>query len=138
MPIQWSESLAIHVPVIDRQHRELIQRVNSLLEAMARGEGKQEIQRTMSFLKSYVISHFGAEEVLMGRSQYPDTAAHKREHADFIRTVNALEQRLSAQGETLSLVMETQRMLGDWLVRHIGNVDQKLGAHLRQQGMASE
>ncbi len=138
MPIQWSDSLAIHVPVIDRQHRELIQRVNALLEAMARGEGKHEIQRTMAFLKSYVVSHFGAEEVLMGRSGYPGSASHKREHADFIRTVSALEQKLASQGETLSLVMETQRLLGDWLVRHIGNVDQQLGEHLHATGLAAE
>ena len=39
MGIAWRESLAIGVPEIDRQHKELLSRFDSLLKACEAGKG---------------------------------------------------------------------------------------------------
>lgn len=133
MQVEWSDQLLLHLPVVDRQHREMFMRVNRLLAAIDRGEGAQEIHRTMSFLKSYIIAHFGAEEVLMRRARYPMVEHHAVEHHRFTRTIRALAKRLEHLDNPEPLLPEISQTLGNWLQTHIMQMDQEFGAYLRQR-----
>ena len=83
MAILWKENLSVGVNEIDNQHKELFNRINNLLDACTRGKGSEEIKRTLNFLSDYVISHFGTEENLMVRYNYPDYTSHKEKHEKF-------------------------------------------------------
>ena len=64
MGISWREELAIGHETVDNQHRELLERFDSLLSACKAGEGKPELARLIDFLDQYVIHHFYEEEKL--------------------------------------------------------------------------
>ena len=49
MLVKWTPEYAVGVEEIDRQHQELFSRINDLLEACQRGEGKQEVGKVLSF-----------------------------------------------------------------------------------------
>ena len=134
MPIQWRPDLSIGYDVIDNQHKELFVRVNRLLEAMTKGEGKQEVEKVVNFLGEYVMTHFKDEEGLMQKSNYPDFASHKAFHTQLIRTYTDLKVKINYEGVTPATTILVQRQLGDWLVNHIGKQDQAFGAYLKSLG----
>ncbi|MGD0586444.1 MAG: bacteriohemerythrin [Oryzomonas sp.] len=131
MGIAWRESLAIGVPEIDRQHKELLSRFDSLLKACEAGKGTGELQKLLGFLDDYVVRHFSDEEDIQRNRNYPGYAAHKREHEGFIARLKTLQDEIKADGVALHHVTETNNMLLKWLINHIAKVDGELGAYLR-------
>ncbi|HUW65134.1 MAG TPA: bacteriohemerythrin [Spirochaetia bacterium] len=130
MAIQWQESLATGFKEIDDQHKELFKRVNALLDAYSGGRGKDQIPKVLEFLTDYVVTHFGTEESYMDRHSYPDATAHKALHSEFTKSVAVFKADLAKQGANLNLTVTINRLVVDWLIRHIGKVDKALGAFL--------
>lgn len=128
--MQWTNNLSTGVDWQDREHMELFNRINKLLEAMTQGKGKAELLNTVSFLDSYVVKHFGKEEEAMTKYRYPEAIIHKGQHDFFVKDISRLKTELG-KGATLNLVVEAQMRLGDWLKTHIGSTDQKLAGFLK-------
>lgn len=117
--------------MIDSEHRQLIEAVNALLDACAKGKGREEIKRTLVFLQDYTKKHFRDEENLQISSGYPDYANHKTYHAYFIRKVDELSAKLEKEGPSVVIVAEINKALADWLFTHIKTQDVKVAAHVR-------
>lgn len=130
MALNWTSSLAVGVADIDQQHQELFGAVNRLLQAAAVAKGRGEIENTVDFLGEYVVRHFAAEEQLMTKRRYPNMAAHKAEHTQFVNEFALIKARVEAEGPTTHLVIVIQRRVCDWLVGHIGKTDKQLGQFL--------
>ena len=131
MGIVWRESFAIGVPEIDRQHKELLSRFDSLLKACETGKGMEELRKLLGFLDDYVISHFSDEEGIQRNRCFPGYAAHKKEHDGFIARLKVLKDEIKTDGVAVHHVTETNNMLLKWLITHIAKVDGELGAYLR-------
>lgn len=127
MAIEWSNVLATGVEWQDSQHRELFHRINSLLDAMSMGLGKEEVVRLFKFLDEYFVFHFSSEEEAMRKYGYPGAHAHISEHKGFMADVEELKKEASAS-VTTSVVIKVQRRVVDWLINHIGGMDKSLGA----------
>lgn len=127
--ITFSElTMGTGVPEIDKQHKELIDRLNTLIDAMKAGKGREELKPILRFIADYTKWHFSHEEGCMERNRCPLAKANKDAHTQFINTFNSLAGRIEQEGATVSLVLEVQRQLGDWIVRHIMRVDKHLNA----------
>ncbi|HEY8391427.1 MAG TPA: bacteriohemerythrin [Capillibacterium sp.] len=131
MSVQWLPEYAVGVPEIDRQHQELFSKINDLLEACNRGEGKQVLGEVLAFLGKYVKVHFGTEERMMIAEAYPEYALHRGEHQEFIQNFNQLNEKFEADGPGIWLLAQTNRVVVDWLINHITKTDIKLGNFLR-------
>jgi len=131
MSIEWSETFATGVGWQDRQHKELFRRMNSLLQAMDIGHGKNEVMKTFDFLDDYFVVHFEAEEQAMNQHPYPGMIEHIAEHMGFIERISALKKECQA-GPTTALVIKVQNTVVDWLIHHIGSDDQRLGRFIRE------
>jgi hemerythrin len=134
MAIRWTPSLAVGIDEIDRQHKTLFQKVNDLIEACNRGQGKDTVAQTIAFLGEYVVIHFRDEEKLMQKHNFPGYVNHKGLHDGFIKGFHELNDQLEKEGPGLSLVLKTNRMVVDWLVRHISKKDKEFGEFLRGEG----
>jgi hemerythrin len=127
--------MAIGVSVIDNQHQELFVRFNRLLNALGEGSVKEELASTISFLQDYAVTHFGTEESMMDRYSYPDAPSHKAQHAVFARDFAQAKKQLETSGVSADLAVGIVTELGEWLVKHIGGTDKRLGAYLRMAMM---
>jgi hemerythrin len=127
--MRWSESLAIGVPVIDRQHRRLFAQIDQLeLDVLARDQ--RAIRATLAFLRDYAVEHFEAEERLMRDARYPGYALHKTQHDGFVSRLLALAQELEERGATGAVEARLQDWIGAWLLVHVMDEDQQVGHHV--------
>jgi hemerythrin len=130
MRIEWTPDLAVGSGVIDAQHQELYRRINQLFEACSQGKGKETVGSTLQFLSDYVVTHFGNEEGYMVKHGYPEYARHKKLHAQFINSLQQLQDEFNREGAGVALVIKTNQVVVEWLNNHIRRVDTKLGAFL--------
>ncbi|NLJ26365.1 MAG: hemerythrin family protein [Firmicutes bacterium] len=134
MAIQWTPALAVGIDAIDGQHKTLFQKVNNLIEACNRGQGKDTVAQTIDFLGEYVIIHFRDEEKLMQKHSFPGYLQHKQLHDAFIKGFQQLKDELEEEGPGLGLVLKTNRLVVDWLINHISKKDKAFGKFLRGEG----
>lgn len=73
---QFEQSLSVGISEIDGQHKQLINLINQLHEAMSSGKGKDVFGKTLDELVKYTVYHFGTEERYMQRFGYENYATH--------------------------------------------------------------
>ncbi len=127
----WDKSLETGNLEIDSQHRSLVDAVNNLLDACSQGKGRNEVEQTLKFLQDYVVKHFGDEEKLQIKSNYPDYKAHKEKHEAFKNQVNEIVDEYKKGGATIALVAKVNSSVGGWLISHIKSEDKKVAAHIK-------
>lgn len=133
MAVQWRDSLNIGIESIDDQHKELFSRTNELLNACNTGKGNEEVGRLIDFLEDYVVTHFRDEERLQLKLNYPKYKEHKVLHDNFIKEVKGLKERFFNGGSTLTLTIEINKKVIDWLINHIGKMDREFGNYIKEQ-----
>ncbi|MHB1237513.1 MAG: bacteriohemerythrin [Gallionella sp.] len=116
---------------IDRQHRELVNMLNRLNDAVKNYESRNDIYRLIDEVISYTRLHFATEELLMVQSGFPEIESHKRMHAELIKDTLHLKDKLDYVGED---------MFSDWfnhwpfgrVLAHIQYGDKQIGDHINQ------
>lgn len=132
MLTKWHDEMITGNEDIDRQHTDLLRKVDDLLQAAKAQRGEEEIARLLWFLKRYVRKHFRDEEQLQISSRFPGYQAHKFEHDQFFRDVKRLEGRYAAEGSSTLLIVNAVHMMCDWLNNHYYKKDKALIDFLRQ------
>lgn len=133
MPFVWSKDIETGNTQIDNEHKELLQNINSLLNACRQGKGRDEILKTIGFLKNYTATHMSHEESLQRINNYPDYVNHKKLHDHFTKSVNNLEKLFEKEGTSVVLIGEINQQIGTWFVQHIKTEDVKLAKYLAER-----
>ena len=111
--IVWKPSFAIGIPVIDAEHKQLVELCNELYKAIMsnkNSERKDVVRIALKECADYVRTHFANEEKLMQVCGYKDFEAHKRTHAEFAHRAHghALRRRFeSVLGQKIKWKMTT-------------------------------
>ena len=119
MPISWTADLDTGIPLIDQQHRRIVDFINHLEVAKNAGD-KEAVKQIVYDCVDYTLSHFAFEEELMEEAGYAFCAAHKRVHEVFVKRVSEYRMRFQA-GEDITDELRT--MLSRWLFNHIRGDD---------------
>jgi len=130
----WHDEMSTGDDEIDRQHRDLLDKVDDLLMACRDCRMGDEVGRLFWFLKRYVRRHFRDEERLQADSGYPGCAAHKAEHAAFYLEVQRLEARYREQGASSTVIVESLHLMCEWLHSHFRGADRALVEYLHGAG----
>lgn len=123
----WNNNFESGIPIIDEQHRKLVDLLNKLVRNIARQSTTVELTSIFAEIKAYVLFHFSAEEGIWKDHFEGDVWEkwHHQSHEDFITEVAKLESRIGArpQDETL---LDIVRFLTHWLARHILDSDKRM------------
>lgn len=134
MPIMsWTETYSTGIKEIDQQHKKLIELINALHDAMAKGQAKAVLGKILGELINYCASHFAMEEKLFDKYGYPDAADHKDKHQKMTSKVLALQMQYE-QGKAM-MTLEVMDFLQQWLDKHILGTDMKYAPFLKSKGM---
>ena len=117
--------------IIDKEHRELLNAVNDLVDACGKGEGRSSVQKTGEFLSNYVNTHFAHEEQLQVKNNYPGYTAHKAFHEKYKKDLNEAVKKIPRTGAGIGDLAALNNLVGV-LVSHIKLEDKKLGQFLQK------
>ena len=132
MRIVFDEALYTGNELIDNEHKELIDRVNKLVESCENGKEKVTDVKTLDFLMDYTDFHFSYEEKLQQEVGYDKLEQHKVQHEDFKKSVDELRQMLEEEeGPTDAFVEAVNKNISQWLVNHIQGWDKAVAEFIR-------
>jgi hemerythrin-like metal-binding protein len=137
--VSWNSDYSVAVSLIDNQHKRLIKLTNTLYAIC---EEKDSDKRYSAFLKcvqdavDYTGYHFGTEETVMKKLDYPFYEKHYKEHQDFVAKVVSLTEDLKKL--TYVSPISFVHFLKFWVLNHIAKTDKDMGNYivqLRQKNM---
>ena len=131
MTLEFDPVLLTGVEAIDRQHGELFAKIGALLDAARARQGRAQVPEMLDYLGRYVVEHFATEEKVMDAAGYPKLEAHRQEHRQFVKEVEALRRDLEKEGATPLVVIRVGARVTEWLREHIYRTDRLLGEFLR-------
>lgn len=132
MRVSWTDSLASGHAVIDKQHKELLNHINSYFESLDRVYEHEVIIKTLNFLVKYVRFHFGTEEELMKQHVYPEFRQHLEAHRKLVDELMICYKKLISDGYSEEIVERLRVLLQEWFVDHIMVNDLKLAKFLKE------
>ena len=119
---EWSDSLTVGIPLVDDDHKLLIDLINQLHDSVDGNEEHGTLGTVLNVLLEYTEYHFLREETVMDVCGYPDLSTHRAEHDALTARVREIETRYRSDKEA-SLGGETLRFLKYWLNGHIHGRD---------------
>lgn len=125
--IQWTQQLSVSVPEMDDQHKQWIELINRLDQAVCDGRGNDVVDTLVADLRAFTQWHFRDEEALLDRSGYPDTAAHKALHRAFLEQVDSLDRAAGLKSYKTTQIL---KLIQGWLVQHVTTHDKRYGDHI--------
>ena len=135
--IEWRPHLETGVKVIDEQHRQLVDLINTYGEDLEQGH---VYQRMMIGFKQIIESfkfHFKTEEDLMRGNNFPGLEQHRNIHVTFMERLILYIDKFETGDRLLGL--EAHLFLRDWLFNHIMDhtsyADKQLGIFLNNIGI---
>lgn len=128
MRAEFTDNLITGNEMIDGQHKELIDKINDLLSAIERDAGKEEAEKTLSYLEDYVNFHFSAEEKFQEEIGYPGIKEHKEKHEELRQTVGMMRELLKS-GNKADFSRTVERKVVDWLYYHIQGFDRSVAEY---------
>ena len=131
----WDDSMAIGLYVIDEQHKELVEIINSIHDALENGGNTTLVSRLIRRFYDYTTSHFVTEESLMDHMTYPFYFQQVREHLDCSMKALDFHRRFAQGGFDLREFLD---YIVDWFVKHTTGIDQTLLPHLLERGLIRE
>jgi len=132
--MQWSPTFETKIKKIDEQHQVLVTILNSLHDAMLRGDSNNEMGKLLEKLVSYTVTHFKTEEEYFDKHGYPESVKHKTEHKNLATKAGELLTDHKA-GKTV-VSADLMYFLKDWLKNHMLTEDKKYGPYLISKGVS--
>ena len=130
MRAEFDESLVTGNEMIDSQHKELIDKINKLLDSCETSKDKVVSVKTLDYLADYTEFHFGEEEKLQESIQYPGIAEHKKEHDKLRNVVKELYNMLEEEeGPSSAFVEAVHKNVVEWLYNHIKTFDRSVAEY---------
>ena len=122
----WRPAYSVGDASIDNQHKQIIQIINDLHEAMGGEDEATALRPLLERLLAYTDMHFEFEEQVMEECGYPDLDYHRHLHDELRHRTQDLRQYLG-----LVTGPDLFHFLREWWSDHIQEVDRRYSAYLK-------
>lgn len=129
--INWKAVYETGIVALDNEHRQLIAEINCLYEALRDKRSAEVLNDILAMLENYTVDHFAHEEKLMAAYNFPELEEHRRHHGELIEAIAELKK--CATDDTGSLAAALLKLLRNWVLDHIVEVDKKYGVYLESR-----
>ena len=129
--LKWCESFKTGFDDIDQDHKQIINQLNLLHDALASGaETKDQLANAVTALSEYVRDHFGREEDVIRAHPYPGKDNHFAQHRKFTEYVSSISNDLKNNKKLPETALVV--FLVNWFFEHIKKIDMHFlkAAHL--------
>jgi hemerythrin len=122
--VTWKPEYSVGIQSIDEQHIKLLNLINNVRAAVLCDTGPDFERGALEDLIAYTQGHLKYEEELMRTHAYFDYEAHKGQHDQMVKQVDAYVRHYEEKGSVI--LPEVADYLQRWLVQHIQGTDRKL------------
>ncbi|MBI4989059.1 MAG: diguanylate cyclase [Rhodocyclales bacterium] len=120
--LSWQEAYECGEPSIDREHLELFNLANALIDVSVMSNSDSgKVLSVFDKLLDHIACHFVNEEALLELRGYAHADAHRRAHANLLRRARALRDGLEAGSASLGGIVEF--LAGEVVARHLFKAD---------------
>ena len=118
----WQEAYECGEPTIDREHRELFDFANTLIDAsFSKETSPQVFNVALEKLLGHVVQHFRDDEALLEKRNYARLDAHKAAHAGLVK--RALQLKVAALEDKPMLGALVDFLANDVVANHLFTAD---------------
>ena len=125
--LEWSDALALDLPLMDDTHREFV----DLLAAVDRADDAQLLS-TWHALVEHTDHHFAQEDAWMASTRFASGNCHSMQHKVVLQVMR--EGAAKAAAGDLAVIRSMAGELAAWFVHHAQTMDAALALHLRSAG----
>jgi hemerythrin-like metal-binding protein len=119
--LRWLPQFECGEPTIDRQHRELLEQSEQILESLR--QGKPCVVVELERLVAEITTHFADEERILEQHAYGGLEAHRRSHAEL--GAKSLRLQAAASAGTVSREELMRFLLGEVIADHMLTEDRR-------------
>ena len=131
--IIWDDSFSVGVLDLDRQHKQIVLMVNTLIEMSDTKVDSEIISETLTKMTQYAINHFQKEEQYMLDYGYPEYSSQKKQHQEFKKKTADLCMETMLHKVAVSGEIFTYLKL--WWTNHILQEDMKYKKFFNEKGL---
>jgi hemerythrin len=125
--ISLTKEMEVGVAKVDEQHKELVNRINTVTCMDINSISNEEAKKTLNLLGDYIVQHFADEEVLQKQCGYPEYEWHKKQHQIYVNEFNDLKSEFEKNGASAKFCSHLNKSIINWIVNHIKDVDVEFG-----------
>jgi len=125
---EWSSEFSLGFKLIDNDHKKLFELVNNFVYQLNKGQGKNSLVKTFDELLDYTVIHFGNEERIFKKYNYPGLEEHQKEHRELVDKLVKLNK-----DKQYIFAENVADFLTSWLVDHILGSDMQYVNYFREK-----
>ena len=123
--IDWKDEYALGIPSVDHEHRELIEEINRLHDAVAGGDATEaRVLAALGDIYAGIAAHFALEERIMRGRAYPSLDEHKADHEKLLDDLRDIMESAEDEGRYDDLRLAQD--LEEWFGVHFRTHDARL------------
>ena len=132
MSIVWRPAMSTGLAWQDEQHKEILRRIDQLVDAIEKNQGASVIGELLEFLGEYVDRHFRSEEAFMRKSGCGSCELHAECHRVLRENLAEIKATFNRHGASTMVVVKMQSLVRDWLINHVLAIDKQTAAEVNQ------
>ncbi len=137
MTINWRDSFSVEDPIIDEDHKTLINYFNKF-EWVTEGDlDLNALKHIFLDIRKHAVEHFKREEDLMVSINYPGIDEHKKSHRNIMAKLDEVLKRVnsgdSEEPDDGKIVRDMVILLNNWLNDHVIGEDQLYKPYIVKQ-----
>jgi hemerythrin-like metal-binding protein len=130
MALHWSTELELGIGELDVQQQELFAEFELFSEAVEKEYKRDEIDRFIAYLGHYTEEHFGYEERLQERANFPGREEHLAAHRHFVEEVESFKAALNSGKDSREVSIALKGMMIRWIITHSRHLDLQFNNYL--------
>jgi len=128
--IKWTEQLSLGIDEVDREHRQLIELINSLHDTGQAGSDGPLVAELLEEIYLQIDEHFANEEALMHVIGYRLYREHKEDHEILLDELREFMDEAETEGSFDATRLSSD--LNRWFMDHFHTHDAKLHKETRK------
>lgn len=128
--VEWNDALTLGDPVIDRQHKGLVDLINQMHANLDAPDKEALVMQCITTMYLYAKEHFWDEEALMDRIGYPDKERHAALHREFVEKTHTLTDCCLCDEAPYPELLD---FLVAWFKEHVSTEDTRMVAFAKAQ-----
>ncbi|MDH4120858.1 MAG: hypothetical protein OEV94_04050 [Deltaproteobacteria bacterium] len=124
--MEWNIKWQIPIPELAQVQKDIFKQAKNFLDECSKGNGKDQVESLFYFFNKNWTTLLEKEEQFMSLHGLPPHNPHQQDHAQLKNRMGHLIQRLSKEGATLPLLLETNQWLIGGVLKHMADHDAQL------------